>query len=91
MLTLFDKACAAEQDKVDEGQENSGKYQLLVGHIYWPFGFVFTLSDIVRILLAVGEHFHNAVSTPRTPNSNPSMYVANKLNTSKHEGCEDIT
>lgn len=88
MLTLFHKACAAEQNKVDEGQEDAGEHQLLAGHLYWPLGFVLPLPDIVKISLAVGENVYNTFSSPRTSNGNPSMYVANKLNTPKHEESE---
>jgi hypothetical protein len=55
MLTLFHKACAAEQDEVDEGQEDAGEHQLLAGHIYWAFCPVFPLSDTLRTLSAVGQ------------------------------------
>lgn len=39
---------AAEQDKVDEGQEDAGQHQLLARHIYWPLGSVLPLLDTVR-------------------------------------------
>ena len=55
MLTLFHKACAAEQDEMDEGQEDPGEHQLLAGHIYRAFGSVLPVSDTVRMLSAVGE------------------------------------
>lgn len=78
MLTLFDKACAAEQDEVDERKEDAGEHQLLVGHIYWPFGFVLPLPYIVSILLVVGENVQETVSSTRSPYGDPWIYVVNK-------------
>ena len=62
MLTLFVKACTAEQDEVDEGPEDAGEYQLLAGHIYGPFGSVLPLSDTVRFWLALGENVNSSVN-----------------------------
>lgn len=55
VLTLFEKACATEQDEVDEGQEDAGEHQLLAGHIYWAFGSMLPLLDTVRVLSVAGN------------------------------------